>query len=47
MAYELKSEFKLKKTSVVVDIGSNDGVFLEPLINLGIKLSSRACEECC
>jgi len=37
MAYELKSEFKLKKTSVVVDIGSNDGIFLEPLINLGIK----------
>ena len=37
IAKELKSDLKLKKTSVVVDIGSNDGIFLEPLKKLGIN----------
>jgi len=37
IAKELKSDLKLKNTSVVVDIGSNDGIFLEPLKNLGIN----------
>tara|TARA_A100001388_G_scaffold257211_1_gene222868 strand:- start:883 stop:3426 length:2544 start_codon:yes stop_codon:yes gene_type:complete len=37
IAQEFKSDLKLKNTSVVVDIGSNDGIFLEPLKNLGIN----------
>lgn len=37
IARELKSDLKLKNTSVVVDIGSNDGIFLDPLNNLGIN----------
>ncbi len=37
IAEELKSDLKLKNTSVVVDIGSNDGIFLEPLKSLGIS----------
>ena len=37
IAKELKSDLKLKKTSVVVDIGSNDGIFLNPLKNLGMN----------
>ena len=37
IANELKSDLKLKSTSVVVDIGSNDGIFLDPLKNLGIN----------
>ena len=37
IAKELKSDLKLKNTSVVVDIGSNDGIFLNPLKNLGIN----------
>jgi len=35
-ANELKSDLKLKNSSVVVDIGSNDGIFLAPLKNLGM-----------
>ena len=37
IAKELKSDLKLKNTSVVVDIGSNDGIFLNPLKNLGMN----------
>ena len=37
IAKELKTDLKLKNTSVVVDIGSNDGIFLDPLKNLGIN----------
>ena len=37
IAKELKTNLKLNKNSVVVDIGSNDGVFLDPLQNLGIN----------
>ena len=37
IAKELKSDLKLNNTSVVVDIGSNDVIFLEPLKNLGIN----------
>jgi nucleoside-diphosphate-sugar epimerase/2-polyprenyl-3-methyl-5-hydroxy-6-metoxy-1,4-benzoquinol methylase/dTDP-4-dehydrorhamnose 3,5-epimerase-like enzyme len=37
IAKELKYDLKLKNTSVVVDIGSNDGIFLDPLKNLGIN----------
>lgn len=37
IADELKSDLNLKQTSVVIDIGSNDGIFLDPLRNLGIK----------
>ncbi len=36
-AKDLKNNLKLKKGSVVVDIGSNDGIFLDPLIKLGIN----------
>lgn len=36
-AKELKKDLNLNKKSMVVDIGSNDGIFLEPIINLGIK----------
>ena len=37
IAKEINDELKLKKTSVVVDIGSNDGIFLEPLKQLGLN----------
>ena len=30
-------EFKLKKTSLIIDIGSNDGVGLKPFKDLGFK----------
>ena len=36
IANELKSDLKLKNSSVVVDIGSNDGIFLAPIKNLGM-----------
>jgi nucleoside-diphosphate-sugar epimerase/2-polyprenyl-3-methyl-5-hydroxy-6-metoxy-1,4-benzoquinol methylase/dTDP-4-dehydrorhamnose 3,5-epimerase-like enzyme len=36
-AYKLKNDLKLNKNSLLVDIGSNDGVFLQPLKNLEIK----------
>jgi SAM-dependent methyltransferase len=36
-ARELKQDLNLNKNSMIVDIGSNDGIFLEPIINLGIK----------
>ena len=36
-AKELKTTLKLNKKSVVVDIGSNDGIFLDPVQKLGIK----------
>ncbi len=32
------SEFNLNETSVVLDIGSNDGVFLSPLMSYGVKV---------
>jgi nucleoside-diphosphate-sugar epimerase/quercetin dioxygenase-like cupin family protein len=31
------SEFNLNKDTLVVDIGSNDGIFLAPLIKMGVK----------
>tara|TARA_B100001029_G_scaffold106083_1_gene87493 strand:- start:409 stop:2952 length:2544 start_codon:yes stop_codon:yes gene_type:complete len=37
IAKELKTDLKLKNTSIVVDIGSNDGIFLDPVINMGIN----------
>ncbi len=37
IAKELKSDLKLNNKSVVVDIGSNDGIFLEPVNKLGIN----------
>ncbi len=37
IANELKNTLKLKPSSLVVDIGSNDGIFLEPLKTLGVK----------
>ena len=36
-AKELKTNLKLNKNSVLVDIGSNDGIFLDPIQKLGIK----------
>ena len=36
-AEKLNKSLKLKKGSIVIDIGSNDGIFLEPLKNLGIN----------
>ena len=33
-AEKLNKSLKLKKGSIVIDIGSNDGIFLEPLKNL-------------
>lgn len=32
------SEFSLDSNTLVVDIGSNDGVFLKPLIQMGVKV---------
>ena len=37
LANKLKKQLNLDKKSLVVDIGSNDGVFLQPLKDLGIK----------
>ena len=37
IANDLKKDLNLNKNSLVVDIGSNDGIFLEPIKNLGIK----------
>ena len=37
IAKELKNNLKLNNKSVVVDIGSNDGIFLDPVKKLGIK----------
>lgn len=37
-AKKIKQELNLNKKSLVVDIGSNDGIFLKPLKNLGIKI---------
>ena len=37
IANELKNTLKLKSSSLVVDIGSNDGIFLKPLKKLGVK----------
>ena len=37
IANELKSDLKLKNSSLIVDIGSNDGIFLDPVKNLGIN----------
>ena len=37
LAKEIKSSLKLKNNSIVVDIGSNDGIFLEPIQSLGLK----------
>ena len=37
IAKELKSDLKLNNKSVVVDIGSNDGIFLDPVKNLGVN----------
>ena len=36
-AKELKSNLKLKNNSILVDIGSNDGIFLDPIKKLGIN----------
>jgi SAM-dependent methyltransferase len=37
-ANKIAKELKLKNSSLVIDIGSNDGVFLKPLKNLGIQI---------
>ena len=37
IANDLKKDLNLNKNSLVVDIGSNDGIFLDPIKNLGIK----------
>lgn len=37
IAKEINNDLKLTKKSVVVDIGSNDGVFLKPLKQLGLN----------
>ena len=37
IANELKSDLKLKNSSLIIDIGSNDGIFLDPVKNLGIN----------
>ena len=42
-AKELKTDLKLTKKSIVVDIGSNDGVFLAPLKNLNKSYWCRTC----
>jgi hypothetical protein len=36
-AVKYASEFNLNENTLVVDIGSNDGIFLAPLIKMGIK----------
>jgi nucleoside-diphosphate-sugar epimerase/SAM-dependent methyltransferase/dTDP-4-dehydrorhamnose 3,5-epimerase-like enzyme len=37
LAKKLKTELNLTQKSLVVDIGSNDGIFLKPLLNYRIK----------
>ena len=37
IAKELKADLKLSDKTLVIDIGSNDGIFIEPLKKLGIK----------
>ncbi|MAR64512.1 MAG: hypothetical protein CMB83_01075 [Flammeovirgaceae bacterium] len=37
IAEELKNDLNLNKNSLLVDIGSNDGIFLDPVKKLGIK----------
>ena len=37
IAKELQTDLKLKNKSVVVDIGSNDGIFIDPVKKLGIN----------
>ena len=37
IAKELKTKLNLKNNSLVVDIGSNDGIFLKPIKELGIN----------
>ena len=37
IANELKSDLKLKNSSLIIDIGSNDGIFLDPVKKLGIN----------
>ncbi len=37
IANELKHDFNLNQKTLVIDIGSNDGIFLNPLKNLGIN----------
>lgn len=37
IAKELKTDFNLNSSSLVVDIGSNDGIFLEPMTNYGVN----------
>lgn len=37
IAKEIVSQFKLNKNSFVIDVGSNDGIFLKPLTELKIK----------
>mgnify|MGYP001191287496 CR=1 FL=1 len=36
-AKKIKNELKLTNKSLVVDIGSNDGIFLKPLKDIGVK----------
>lgn len=36
-AEELKKRFELGENTLVIDVGSNDGVFLKPLKELGVK----------
>ena len=38
IAKELKADLNLKKNSLVVDIGSNDGIFLKPIKDLGVNV---------
>ena len=38
IAKELKTDLDLKKNSLVVDIGSNDGIFLKPIKDLGVNV---------
>ncbi len=37
IAKELKADLKLSGKTLVIDVGSNDGIFIEPLKKLGIK----------
>jgi len=37
IANDLKNDLNLNKNSLLVDIGSNDGIFLDPIKKLGIK----------
>lgn len=38
LAKEITKQLKLKKDSLVVDIGSNDGILLKPFKKLGVKI---------